>query len=269
MPRRPDATGPAPPARAWLVGTDDWPVTGLSSARIVRGGDHVCRIKLTDRPAIHSSSPVAPDLRITAHPAPGLVRRGARELPASDARVRGNACGLLHLFGFQLPETHRQYLLASGFTDYWRRINIYWKDFMVRIVFNPVAFRLKRCPQPVALAAATLVVFVITWLLHAYQTFWLRGVWGFSAPDGLFWGILGFLVLFNVQLDARRGQRRVEGPSRSPLALAIRAARIVGTFAGPGACHAFGCWFPGSVESWIQPSTGGSSTWPKPRGSRR
>ena len=73
-------------------------------------------------------------------------------------RVSGQfhmACGMLHLFGFQLPETHHHYLLATGFTDYWRRINIYWKDFMVRVVFNPVVFRLKRWPQPVALAAAT------------------------------------------------------------------------------------------------------------------
>ena len=29
------------------------------------------------------------------------------------------------------------YYLASSFTDYWRRINIYWKDFMVKLFFNP------------------------------------------------------------------------------------------------------------------------------------
>ena len=66
-------------------------------------------------------------------------------------RVSGQfhmACGMLHLFGYQLPETHHRYLLATGFTDYWRRINIYWKDFMVRLFFNPVVFRLKRWPQP-------------------------------------------------------------------------------------------------------------------------
>ena len=101
------------------------------------------------------------------------------------------ACGMLHLFGFQLPETHHRYLLATGFTDYWRRINIYWKDFMIRIFFNPVVFRLKRWPQWAALAVGTVTVFLATWLLHAYQSYWLRGTWGFTLQDALFWGILG------------------------------------------------------------------------------
>src|SRR5262249_34787732 len=118
------------------------------------------------------------------------------------------ACGMLHLFGYQLPETHHRYLLASSFTDYWRRINIYWKDFMVRIFFNPVVFRLKRWPQPAALAAATAVVFLATWLLHNYQLYWLCGSWGFTVPGAMFWGILGALVALNVQLDARRQPAR-------------------------------------------------------------
>jgi alginate O-acetyltransferase complex protein AlgI len=45
--------------------------------------------------------------------------------------------GLLHLFGYDLPETHRKYLLARSLTDFWRRINIYWKDFMVKLVYFP------------------------------------------------------------------------------------------------------------------------------------
>jgi len=143
------------------------------------------------------------------------------------------ACGMLHLFGFRLPETNRNYLLASSFTDYWRRINIYWKDFMVRVVFNPVAFRLKRRPLPVALAAATATVFLVTWLLHAYQMFWLHGAWGFSAHDALFWGALGLLVLVNVQLDARRCDARKGAKAADPYApatLAVRAAKTAGTF---------------------------------------
>jgi D-alanyl-lipoteichoic acid acyltransferase DltB (MBOAT superfamily) len=31
--------------------------------------------------------------------------------------------GILHLFGFNLPETHHRYYLAASFTDFWRRIN--------------------------------------------------------------------------------------------------------------------------------------------------
>jgi alginate O-acetyltransferase complex protein AlgI len=160
-------------------------------------------------------------------------------------RVSGQfhmACGMLHLFGYQLPETHHHYLLASGFTDYWRRINIYWKDFMVRIVFNPVVFHLKRRPQPLALAVATTAVFLTTWLLHAYQSYWLRGTWGFSVPDALFWGVLGVLVLVGVQLDARRS-RSLSQP------LAIRAAQTVGTFATIALLWSL--WSSPSVTAWL------------------
>src|SRR5262249_10103276 len=52
--------------------------------------------------------------------------------------------GILHLFGYDLPETNRNYLLASSLTDFWRRINIYWKDFMVKLVYFPAYFRLRR-----------------------------------------------------------------------------------------------------------------------------
>jgi D-alanyl-lipoteichoic acid acyltransferase DltB (MBOAT superfamily) len=167
-------------------------------------------------------------------------------------RVSGQfhvACGMLHLFGFQLPETHHRYLLASSFTDYWRRINIYWKDFMVRVVFNPVVFRLKRWPQPAALAAATAAVFLVTWLLHAYQSFWLRGTWGFGVPDALFWGILGVLVMVNVQLDARRGGRRKDGPGAVPVRLALRVLRVAGTFAT--ITLLWSLWSSPSVSDWI------------------
>ena len=156
---------------------------------------------------------------------------------------------MLHLFGFQLPETHHRYLLASSFTDYWRRINIYWKDFMVRVVFNPVAFRLKRWPQPVALAAATVAVFVVTWLLHAYQSYWLRGAWGFGVPDALFWGILGVLVLINVQLDARRGGRRTAARRGHRRRLACRVLRVAGTFAT--ITLLWSLWSSPSLAAWV------------------
>lgn len=168
-------------------------------------------------------------------------------------RVSGQfhmACGMLHLFGFSLPETHRNYLLATGFTDYWRRINIYWKDFMVRVVFNPVVFRLKKWPQPAALAAATAVVFVTTWALHAYQSFWLRGVWGFSTPDALFWGVLGLLVMVNVQRDARRPAAHRRGTEANTFrSVAVRAAKTAGTFTTIALLWSL--WSSPSVGAWL------------------
>lgn len=174
-------------------------------------------------------------------------------------RVSGQfhmACGMLHLFGYQLPETHHHFLLATSFTDYWRRINIYWKDFMVRVFFNPVVFRLKRWPQPAALAAATAVVFGTTWILHAYQSYWLRGTWGFSVPDALFWGILGVLVLVNVQLDARRSRVRRPAKSTTPLPwrasvrpLAVRSLKTAGTFLT--ITLLWSLWSSPSASAWV------------------
>jgi alginate O-acetyltransferase complex protein AlgI len=165
-------------------------------------------------------------------------------------RVSGQfhiACGMLHLFGYQLPTTHHHYLLATGFTDYWRRINIYWKDFMIRVVFNPVAFRLKRRPRWVTLSVATAAVFLTTWFLHGYQMFWLNGTWGFSVPDALFWGILGMLVLVNVQLDARKDPRKA-GPA-DVRSLALRAGKTLGTFATISLLWSL--WSSPSLPAWL------------------
>jgi len=162
------------------------------------------------------------------------------------------ACGILHLFGFQLPATHHRYLLATGFTDYWRRINIYWKDFMVRLFFNPVAFRFKRWPQPLALALATTTAFLATWFLHAYQSFWLLGTWGFTVPNALFWSILGALVLVNVQLDARRSRTHGSCHGAAPLApreFALRAVKVAGTFTTVALLWSL--WSSPSLSAWL------------------
>jgi alginate O-acetyltransferase complex protein AlgI len=121
--------------------------------------------------------------------------------------------GILHLFGYDLPETHRKYLLARSLTDFWRRINIYWKDFMVKLVYFPVYFRMRRSGEVRAQVVATACVFIVTWFLHSYQWFWLRGEFLFTWPDTLFWGILGLLVTANLLIEQRRKKRTpgVEG----------------------------------------------------------
>lgn len=136
--------------------------------------------------------------------------------------------GLLHLFGYDLPETNRRYLLASSLTDFWRRINIYWKDFMVKVVYFPVYFKLRKGGEARAQVIATGIVFLVTWLLHSYQAFWLRGSFLLTWPDAIFWGALGLLVMLTIPFEGRR-----QAPRRESVwgARVQRGLQTAGTFA--------------------------------------
>ncbi len=158
--------------------------------------------------------------------------------------------GLLHLFGFNLPETHRRYYLASSFTDYWRRINIYWKDFIMKLFYYPIVFRLKKLPQSYAMAIATLLAFLATWALHSYQYFWLRGTFPVVARDIVFWGALAVLVTVNSIWEARRGRRRtLNGGSRSARDVVVRGLKTAGTFLA--ICLLWSIWTSRSISQWL------------------
>lgn len=158
--------------------------------------------------------------------------------------------GMLHLFGFNLPETHHRYYLASSFTDFWRRINIYWKDFMLKLFYYPVYFRLRAWGPTRALIAATLLVFLATWLLHSYQWFWLRGSFPILWQDALFWGTLAALVVANALYEDRFGRHRTLGPQRwNTRALAGVVVRTAGTFIV--ICVLWSLWTAESVIGWV------------------
>jgi hypothetical protein len=142
--------------------------------------------------------------------------------------------GILHLFGFNLPRTHHNYFLASSFTDVWRRINIYWKDFMMKVFFLPAFFALRRFGNRTASAAAVLWVFVATWFLHSYQVFWLLG----DVPGGrdllkgaALWLSIAVLVVVNLQFDlARASKPHPREPAWSLGRAVVLSLRTVGMF---------------------------------------
>lgn len=155
--------------------------------------------------------------------------------------------GMLYLFGFRLPETHHLYLLSSSFTDFWRRINIYWKDFMMKLVYYPSFFRFRRWGGNKAVVAATIIVFFVTWILHSYQWFWLRGGFPLELQDALFWGILGALVIFGSLREMKRSRQRT---LRGGLAgSALLALRTIGTFTA--ICLLWSLWSAESVMAWL------------------
>ena len=118
--------------------------------------------------------------------------------------------GLLHLFGFNLPRSHHLFFLATSFSDIWRRINIYWKDFMANMFFYPIFFALRRRGTSVgpAIMLGVFGVFICTWLLHSWQTFWLLGRFPLTANDAFLWLGVGICVAVNAFLDARRTTKR-------------------------------------------------------------
>ena len=154
--------------------------------------------------------------------------------------------GMLHLFGFRLPETHHLYYLSSGFSDFWRRINIYWKDFMVKLVFYPSFFRLRRYGQKRALAASTTVVFAVTWALHSYQQFWVQGDPLISWRDGFFWACFAALVVCATLWETRRTAPSTRRRRRWQ---ASRALTTVGTFLTIAVLWSF--WSAESAKTWF------------------
>jgi len=159
--------------------------------------------------------------------------------------------GLLHLFGFNLSETHHRYLLSASFTDFWQRINIYWKDFMTKLFFYPAYFRLKDRLTPAgALVASTVFVFAVTWLLHSYQWFWLRGSFPLTWQDAVFWSTLALLVVGKMLHDQRRGRRRRLRPPRHTWRTAAGVAgRTAATFCA--IVLLWSVWNAGSFGEWL------------------
>lgn len=114
------------------------------------------------------------------------------------------AVGLLRIFGFNLPDIFNYMFLARGFDDYWRKLNIYWKDFLVKIIYYPIYFRYRKRNTVFALTVATLVTFAFNWAFHAYQWFWILGTFSVRSTEVLMWTILGLLVLFAVLQQQRK-----------------------------------------------------------------
>ena len=156
--------------------------------------------------------------------------------------------GLLHMFGFNLPETHHLYFLATSFTDLWRRINIYWKDFTMKLFFYPTHFKLRKTGTLRAMTVATLVTFFATWALHSWQWFWILGVPLLTWKDFCFWIILALLVLATALYEATWGRKRTLTPSR----VTLRRRLILGVEAAGVFCLMCILWTLWTCQSWAE-----------------
>lgn len=104
------------------------------------------------------------------------------------------AFGFLQIFGFKFPPVFDHFYLASSFTDLWRKVNLYWRTFMMRVFYYPLVFKFKKHNPKTVLFVSTLIMFVFTWFLHSWQWYWIKGSFYLYATDMFFWGILGIVI---------------------------------------------------------------------------
>jgi hypothetical protein len=156
------------------------------------------------------------------------------------------SAGIICLFGFDLPRTFNNYFLSNSFSDLWRRINTYWREFIMRTVYTPIYLRFKQRTAG-ALFITILLVFVVNWFLHSYQWFWIRGNFPVQSTDILFWGIFGLLVACNSIISMRA--KPVKAKHGFSLAdSAIQSLKILGMFSFM--CVIWSLWNSPSAGVW-------------------
>ncbi len=116
--------------------------------------------------------------------------------------------GVLCLFGFNLPSVFNNYFLASGFSDLWRRINIYYRDYVIKVFYYPLFFRFRKFGMIKAQIISIMLIFALTWLLHSFQWFWLKGKFPLRLVDVLYWGTFGVLVAINTILEMKKNRMK-------------------------------------------------------------
>jgi len=169
--------------------------------------------------------------------------------------------GILHLFGFNLPRIMDLYLLSTGFTDYWRRVNVYWKEFIQKVFYYPAYFKMRQVGNTTKLMLATALGFLVTWFLHSYQWFWIRGAFAFSVPDTLFWLSLALLVLANSLYEAKHGRKRALVKRAATLGeIASKTLRAAGVFVVMAILWSL--WVSPTLADWVALISGATVTLP-------
>lgn len=156
--------------------------------------------------------------------------------------------GMLCLLGFNLPPTFDNYFLATGFSDLWRRINVYWKDFMMKVFYFPIYFRFPK-RNALAVFITVMLVFLINWLLHQYQWFWIRGNFPIRMIDIIFWMAFGVLVAANSIVQMRKKRKKVNKNEFVIKDALMTTLKIIGMFAFMSVLWSF--WTSPGISEWL------------------
>ncbi len=159
--------------------------------------------------------------------------------------------GLVCMFGFNLPQIFDNYFTATSFVDLWRRINIYWRNFVLKIFFYPTMFRYKKIIKKNLLAFTMMTVFFITWIMHSYQLFWITGVVSVRTIDVIFWMVIGACITTNSVIIEKQtlAENKVEKPLSDYRKYLKKIIRMMGMFLFMSVMWSL--WNTRTLEDWL------------------
>lgn len=158
--------------------------------------------------------------------------------------------GILALFGMNLPKIFDHYFLANSFSDLWRRINIYWKDFMMKVFYYPIFFKIRKIGMKTAIFITILIVFAITWIMHSYQFFWVAGYFPIKFIDAFFWGLFGVLIAFNSIYQYNKSRKKKKKTVYDLKYYTILGLQTTGMFLFM--CFLWSFWVSESMSEWLR-----------------
>lgn len=133
--------------------------------------------------------------------------------------------GYLTILGYDMPPVFNNMFLIDSFRDIWRRINTFWRDFAVKLIYYPLYFKLRKKTKA-AILITSLVTLAISALLHGWQWFWLQGTILIQSTGIIFWTIIGLVISINLAMQPK-GEGGIPVASKSSSHL-TRALRITG-----------------------------------------
>lgn len=154
--------------------------------------------------------------------------------------------GSICLLGYDLPQAFNNYFLANSFSDLWRRINIYFREFIIKIFYYPILFRIKKIGIQYAVPITIIALFIISWMLHSYQWFWIKGQFPIKIVDGVFWTIFGILVAINSIIEIKKA--KTQKPTSLFNEAVIETSKILGMFLIMTQLWAL--WSATSIQDW-------------------
>lgn len=160
------------------------------------------------------------------------------------------SAGVICLFGFDLPATFHHYFFAPNFNELWRRINIYWRDFVIKVFFYPIYFKVKKIGIASGILVTVMIVFMINWLLHSYQWFWIKGYFPVTIQDAVFWSSFGIAVGINSYIQNTKPRKQPTQIDLPPLKASVnKCLSILGVFIFMSVVYTF--WTTEDIEGWM------------------